>query len=866
MNPQPDKASINSGDGESSHLPRALIVDDVPANIHVLRRALEPQGYQISIATSGTDALRLAPSIQPDIVLLDVMMPGIDGFETCRELKKFEEFRDIPVIFITAKDDITSLTEGFQAGGVDYITKPFQIEEITHRIRTHYRVSRLTRELARKNKDLEAFSQKLQAAKEEADRANQAKSLFLAKMTHEIRTPMSGVMGIADLLLESNLPDHQSEMVETIRISGESLLSLINDILDFSKLDSGAMELEKEPFSLLQTLEESLDIFTGRINSTKLDLILDLDRDLIDDRIGDAGRLKQILINLVGNAIKFTPRGFIRIRVSALDKSQKRLRFAVEDSGIGIEPDQFGRLFEPYRQAHAGISGSYGGTGIGLSICKSLTELMNGSIEVKSQPGLGSTFSFEVEIQPALDGATTENIHPKTDTKQLPLALVVEDGDPARRAIVSLLEQSGFQTADFRSLSEARLLAKNETSPPNRPCIVLDWNLSGEDGFDALSQLRSQMGPESKTPALLLMDWKSKSELLKSEGHRNLGNVEILTKPVKPSHFKATVQKLISGDTHLAEPNNSQDQKELVQTSILAESFPLKILVLDDNEVNRLVAVQIFLKLGYQVTCVETAPQALDELTRKSYDLALIDLWLNEGVSGLDLMPQLKPEGMKSATTKPWLIGWSARKTEEDTKKVKDAGMLDLILKPLRIQSARTLINNLLEMESTGSSLTFAAPRDSEPISIETTSVSESSTEDCDDNKNAISGALKGLGWSEEKENEFISTLDIPCLNEVILDDAELLEIYLNQGETLIQELEKSERESAPEKSLHVLHKLAGSSGSCGFSGFQSQCSGLENRLRLEPQLLASNDLSSVKEAFQDIREFIHSVNQYLQL
>lgn len=862
MNQNPNNPPSCEGNGGSSHLPKALIVDDVPANIHVLRRALEPQGYQVSIATNGMDALRLAPSIQPDIILLDVMMPGINGFETCRELKKFDEFRDIPVIFITAKDDVTSLAEGFQAGGVDYITKPFKIEEITHRIRTHYRVSRLTRELARKNQDLEAFSQKLQAAKEEADRANQAKSLFLAKMTHEIRTPMSGVMGIADLLLESHLPNHQSQMVETIRISGESLLSLINDILDFSKLDSGAMELVKKPFSLVQTLEECLDIFTGRIKSSDLDLVLDLDLELIDGRIGDPDRLKQILINLIGNAIKFTSRGFIRIGVSALDESQKRLRFNVEDSGIGIDPDQIKHLFEPYRQAHPGISGSYGGTGIGLSICKSLSELMGGFIEAKSQPGLGSTFSFEVELHPDPSVSKSDRFVPAIQSETLHHAVVIEDGDPARRNAISLLKQLGMSASGARNLSDALLLNKDALTADGRPWIVLDWNLPEVEGTEALNQIRDHLDTESAAPALLLMDWKSKSELLKIGKIKELGPVEIVTKPIKPSQFSKALQMLISGTDPEFCSSGEPDQKDADNNLNLDEYFPLNILILDDNEVNRLVAEQIFLKLGYLVTCVETLTQAIDELTRNSYDLALIDLWLGEGASGLELMPQLKPEGKKSVMTKPWLIGWSARKTEEDTLKVKEAGMLDLILKPLRIQTARNLITDLQAMETSLTSSVFSARLSEVQPEEENISQPESSTFIQQEERDYILRALEWLGWDNEKEKTFSSRLDVPCLNEVIKDDLELLGIYLSQGENLIQELEESVSGADPEKSLHCLHKLAGSSGSCGFSGFQSQCSELENRLHMKPEPVSEETFDSVQQSFQEIREFIHAVNK----
>lgn len=853
--------------------PNALIVDDVPANIHVLRRALEPQGYRISIATGGLDALRVAPKTNPDIILLDVMMPGMNGFETCLEFKKLKEFRDIPVIFITAKDDIESLAEGFRVGGVDYITKPFQIEEIKHRIQTHYRVSQMTRELARKNQELQEFSSQLQQAKEEAERANQAKSLFLAKMTHEIRTPMSGVMGIADLLLESKLPKHQSEMVETIRVSGESLLSLINDILDFSKLESGSMELTHSAFSLRSGLEDVLDLFTGKLKASEVDLILEIDPEISDQQIGDLGRLRQILINLVGNALKFTSRGFIRIHVQLLESSSEktnqtqqqdqdqnthlnRLRFTIQDSGIGITSEQIQMLFQTYRQASADISGKYGGTGIGLSICKSIVGLMHGTIRAESEPGLGSSFIFEVELEQSSLDSISKETSPVANWKDAPhKVLVIEDGDPARRFLINEVRRLGFEAISARNLQEVSLVCADKAQTPG--WIILDWDLPGQSGPEALKYIR-EIEHFNALPVIAIMDWRSKSQLLVSGFAQSQPGFEILTKPMKASMLQSRIRKLLLGEREtedlpsIANNNGSHPIQHAIST------FPLEILILDDNEVNRLVAEQIFVKLGYHPTCVETSSQAIEEMTRKDHDLALIDLWLNEGASGLDLLPDIKPNAADSVEKKPWLIGWSARKTEEDTQNAKAAGMMDLLVKPLRIQTARALIEKLrqlsLEPQQVRKSDSSLAQ---DTVMGETISAHAISQEEPIQPSPEILNALSETNWAADRQQDFIQQLDLECLNEIIEEDPELLKIYKEQTEQLIIDLQVTVQHLDPHKSAHLLHKLAGSSGSCGFTGFQAQCSLLENACIKNLENKTAPDISDLNCQYAELKTFL---------
>ncbi len=391
---------------------RVLLVDDTPANLKLLRQALEPEGYNILIAPSGEAALKLARSAHPDLILLDVQMPGLDGFETCRLLKQDPATQDIPVIFVTARAETESVVEGFRAGGIDYIVKPFQSEEVLARVRTHLKIDRLTRHLETSNRALSAANRQIQEATER-------KSRFLANMSHELRTPMNAIMGFTDLVLTrkaENLTERQRENLEKVKISADRLLNLINDILDLSKVEAGQLDIKSSTFQVKQLIASCCDTLNPLV---KPGVTLRYEvSDEVAEAHTDASRLQQILTNLLSNALKFTEKGEVKVRVARPPTADRRpppsipgppssvvgrpsedgfLEIAVSDTGVGIPSDALVYIFEEFRQV-TGSPQQHKGTGLGLAITKKLTELLGGTIRVESEVGKGSTFTVRVPL------------------------------------------------------------------------------------------------------------------------------------------------------------------------------------------------------------------------------------------------------------------------------------------------------------------------------------------------------------------------------------------------------------------------------------------------------------------------------------
>jgi signal transduction histidine kinase len=384
-----------------------LIVDDNPSNLATLFACLNKFKPVLRIAQTGEDALELVKEIKPDIILLDILMPGIDGFETCRQLKKNEDTRDIPVLFISSLSETVDKVEGFEVGGVDYITKPFQIEEVTARITTHLNIQKLKNSLQEKNillsqevKERRRAESLLWKAKLAAEASSRAKSEFIARMSHEILTPMNAIIGMNHLALQTELSAKQRDYLTKIRASACSLLELITNILDFSELETEKLEIKFMNFYLDEVMTNLLDRIRSRTEEKKLEICFKIGKNVPLGLNGDPTRLEQILTNLADNAVKFTEKGKILLRAGVGDNrdtipGQIILEFSVQDSGIGISPDSIPEIFDAFTQTDGSITRKYGGTGLGLAICKHLTELMGGQIWVKdNSPEPGSTFYF----------------------------------------------------------------------------------------------------------------------------------------------------------------------------------------------------------------------------------------------------------------------------------------------------------------------------------------------------------------------------------------------------------------------------------------------------------------------------------------
>ena len=368
-----------------------------------------------------------------------------------------------------------------------------------------------------------------------SEAANRAKSQFLANMSHEIRTPMNAVLGLTQLVRDQNLPERPRQMLDMVLRSGRSLLSLLNDILDFSKIDAGRLELEHIPFSIEQVLRDVSDLFSSRLTEKSLELLVDLAPDLPNEVLGDPLRLRQVLVNLVGNAIKFTERGVVTVRVRASGPQQPAdgrlmVRFEVSDTGIGMSETVAAQLFQPFMQADSSVTRRYGGTGLGLAICQRLVQLMGGSIGVRSTQGQGSTFSFEVPL-----ASTSAQAAPAVQPQALGLkVLIVDDQESARAIFSTQLTAWQIEHACAASGPEALdLLAAAQAAGSPFDTLLLDWKMPGMDGVELLHRIASHPQRYGQAPATLMVTAHDGEPLLQALG--DIPALAVLRKPVLPS-------------------------------------------------------------------------------------------------------------------------------------------------------------------------------------------------------------------------------------------------------------------------------------------------------------------------------------------